>query len=119
MKIIPEIKTTFGDTYFLGFTEKMKFDQTANKRTDELESYICKISSSELQGQIEVTVPPTVDVQKIKFNQKVILQNVTIEPYARSSVGSTFAQVFLRCNASSIIDDTQGKPVPDRNTAMK
>lgn len=115
MRIIPEIKTTFGETYFLGFTEKKKFDQTTNKRTDEVESYICKIASSELQEQIEVILPPTVAVQEIKFNQQVMLKGVVIDPYAKSSVGTAFAQVILRCTAQSISTDLTAKEAPARN----
>jgi hypothetical protein len=112
MKIIPEIKATFGDTYFLGFTEKKKFDQATNKRTDEVESYICKIASSQLQEQIEVIIPPTVAVHEIKFNQKVVLKEVVIDPYAKSSVGTAFAQVILRCTAQSISTDLAAKEPP-------
>ena len=106
MKIIPDIKATFGETYFLGFTEKKKFDQTANRKTDELESYVCRISSSELQGQIEVTVPVSVAIQEIKFNQKVFLQGVIIDPYAKSSEGTSFAQIILRCTAKEILSES-------------
>jgi len=109
MKIVPDIKATFGETYFLGYTEKYKFDSTTNKRTDELESYLCKISSSTQEGQIEITVPPTTSVDKIKFNQKVFLQNVMLEPYAKSSTGTAFAQIILRCSAESILDEAQMK----------
>lgn len=109
MKIIPEIKTTFGDTYFLGFTEKKKFDKTINKSTDEVEGYVCRMASSELQSQIEITVPTTVAVQEIKFNEKVTLQGVVIEPYAKSSEGTSFAQVILRCSAQGILSETAGK----------
>lgn len=119
MKIIPEIKATFGETYFLGFTEKKKFDQATSKKTDELESYVCRISSSQLQGQIEVTVPATVAVQDIKFNQKVTLQGVTIDPYARSSGGTSFAQVILRCTAEGLLDESSGKYVPNKNEGQK
>ena len=102
MKIIPNIKESFGDTYFLGYSEKMKFDQATNRRTDEIEARICKVSSSVLQEQIEVIVAPTVDITKIRFNQKVTLNNVVIEPYARTTTGSSFAQIILRCTADSI-----------------
>ena len=115
MKIIPEIKATFGDTYFLGFTEKMKYDKATNKKTNELEGYVCRLSSSELQGQIDVIVPPTVPVQKIKFNQKVLLQGVVIDPYAKSSQGTSFAEVVLRCTAKAIQDDSTGKAVTGRS----
>ena len=98
MKIIPNIKETFGDTYFLGYSEKMKFDQTTNIK----EARICKVSSSVLQEQIEVIVSPAVDIKKILFNQKVTLNNVVIEPYARTTTGSSFVQVILRCTADSI-----------------
>lgn len=119
MKIIPDIKATFGDTYFLGFTEKKKFDPVTNRKTEELESYICKISSSELQEQIEVIVPLTVAVDNIKFNQKVTLQEVVIDPYARSSGGGSFAQVVLRCSAKAIIIDSNDKTVLERNSGQK
>jgi len=119
MRIIPDIKATFGDTYFLGFAEKMRFDQTANKKTDELESYVCRLSSSELQGQIEVTVPLTVAVHEIKFNQKVTLQDVVIDPYAKSSEGTSFAQVVLRCTAKTILDDSIGKSASGKNEGHK
>lgn len=119
MKIIPDIKATFGETYFLGFTEKMRFDQTTNKKTNELESYVCRLSSSELQGQIEVTVPITVAVQEIRFNQKVTLQGVIIDPYAKSSEGTSFAQVILRCTAKGILNESSGKSVPTRNEGQK
>lgn len=102
MKIIPDIKATFGDTYFLGFTEKKKFDPTTNKRTEVNESYVCRLASSELQGQIEVTVPLSTAVDQLKFNEKVLMQGVVIDPYARNSGGS-FAQVILRCTAKTII----------------
>lgn len=119
MKIIPDIHATFGDTYFLGFTEKKKFDRTANRKTAEIESYNCKISSSKLQGQIEVTVPTTVLVSEISFNQKVTLEDVIIDPYARSSGGNSFAQVLLRCSAKSILIDSADKPASDRNKVTK
>lgn len=115
MKIIPEIKATFGETYFLGYTEKMKFDRESNKKTGDLDSYLCRLSSSELQGQIEVIVPSTVAVRDIKFNQKVTLQGVVIDPYARSSQGTSFAEVVLRCMANNIIDDSIGKPATGKN----
>lgn len=119
MKIIPDIKATFGDTYFLGFTEKKKFDPVTNKKTEELESYSCKISSSKLQGQIEVIVPLTVAVNDFKFNQKVILHDVMIDPYAKGSVGSSFAQVVLRCSAKSITNDSADKTGTERNSGQK
>lgn len=118
MKIIPEIKATFGDTYFLGFTEKKKFDTANNKRTDENESYVCRLASSELQGQIEVTVPLSTTVDQLKFNEKVLMQGVVIDPYARSAGGS-FAQVILRCTAKTIIPDASTKPAIDRNMGQK
>jgi len=117
MKIIPDIKATFGDTYFLGFAEKKKFDQITNKKTEETESYVCRISSSELQGQIEVTVPATVAVHDIGFNQKVALQVVTIDPYAKSSEGTSFAQVILRCAAKGLL--TEGKPIVSKTEGPK
>lgn len=119
MKIIPDIYATFGDTYFLGFTEKKKFDQATNKKTEEVESYTCKISSSRLQGQIEVTIPITVPVSDISFNQKVTLQDVVIDPYARSSGGNSFAQILLRCSAKSICIDSSDKPITERNKVPK
>ena len=119
MKIIPEIKTTFGETYFLGYTEKKKFDPATNKRIDEVESYTCKIASSELQSQIEVTLPITVAVQEIRFNEKVTLQGVVIEPYARSSEGTSFAQVILRCTAKGISGESSGKFVPAKNEGQR
>lgn len=109
MKIIPDIKATFGDTYFLGYTEKMKYDKNTNKKTEELDGYICRLSSSELQGQMDVIVPLTVAVQTIKFNQKVTLQGVVIDPYARSSQGTSFAEVVLRCTAKNIVEDAVGR----------
>lgn len=119
MKIIPDIYATFGDTYFLGFTEKKKFDQTTNRKTEEVEGYTCKISSSILQGQIEVTVPVNVPVNDISFNQKVTLQDVVIDPYARSSGGNSFVQTLLRCSAKSISTDSDHKPVIDQNKVQK
>lgn len=118
MKIIPDIKATFGDTYFLGFTEKKKFDPTTNKRTEENESYVCRLASSELQGQIEVTVPLSTTVDQLKFNEKVLMQNVVIDPYARNSGGS-FAQVILRCTAKAIIPDASAKSAIDRSIGQK
>lgn len=115
MKIIPEIKSTFGDTYFLGFTEKMKYDKTTNRKTNELEGYVCRLSSSKLQGQVDVIVPPTVPVHEINFNQKVLLQGVVIDPYAKSSQGTSFAEVVLRCTAKAILDDSTGKTVAGKN----
>lgn len=119
MKIIPEIKATFGDTYFLGYTEKKKYDKETNKKTDELESYVCRLSSSELQGQIDVIVPPSVAVQKLTFNQKVILQGVIIDPYARSSQGTSFAEVMLRCTAKDLLDASAVKSQNNRNEEQK
>lgn len=119
MKIIPDIKATFGDTYFLGFTEKRKFDPVTNRKTEEPESYICKISSSELQEQIEVTVPLTVAVDSIKFNQKVTLQGVVIDPYARTSGGGSFAQVILRCSAKAIMIDSNDKTIAVPSSGQK
>lgn len=119
MKIIPDIKATFGETYFLGYTEKKKYDKDASKRTDELEGYTCRISSSELQGQIDVTVPPTVEVDEIKFNQKILLQDVVIAPYARSSQGTSFAEVVLRCTAKNILDDSGGKITSGKSIGQK
>jgi len=54
-------------------------------------------------------VPLTVAVHEIKFNQKVTLQSVVIEPYAKSSEGTSFTQVVLRCTAKTIFDDSIGK----------
>lgn len=119
MKIIPDIKATFGDTYFLGYTVKKKFDITANRKTEEPESYLCKISSSELKGQIEVIVPLTVAVDEIGFNQKVIMQGVIIDPYARSSEGTSFAQVVLRCMAQTLTTAQPIKTATERNTGQK
>lgn len=119
MKIIPDIKATFGDTYFLGYTEKKKFDSATNKKTDELEGYVCKISSSELQEQIEITVPSTVAVNDIKFNQKVTLLGVVIDPYARSSGSGSFAKVILRCSAKAINIESGDKTVTERNSGQK
>lgn len=90
-----------------------------NKKTEELESYSCKISSSELQGQIEVIVPLTVAVNDFKFNKKVTLQGVTIDPYAKGSVGSSFAQVILRCSATSITTESLDKTETARNSRQK
>lgn len=119
MRIIPDIKATFGETYFLGFTEKMRFDQTTNKKTEELESYVCRLASSELQGQIEVTVPLTTPVDQLKFNEKVTMQGVVIDPYARSTGNSSFAQVILRCTATAIVSDASGKMSTDRSLGQK
>lgn len=119
MKIIPDIKATFGDTYFLGFTEKKKFDSVANKKTEEIEGYVCKISSSELQEQIEVTVPITVAVNDIKFNQKVMLREVVIDPYARSSGNGSFAKVILRCSAKALSIDSSDKTAMEKNNGQK
>lgn len=119
MKITPDIKATFGDTYFLGYTEKKRFDSVTKKKTEELEGYVCKISSSELQEQIEITVPLTVAVKDIKFNQKVILQGVVIDPYAKSSENSSFAKVILRCSAKAINIDLGDKTVTERNNGQK
>ena len=119
MRIIPEIKATFGDTHFLGYTEKKKYDKTTNKRTEELESYICRIASSHLEEQIEVTVPPTEDIHEIKFNQKVKLKGVVIDPYARSSAGSSFAQVILRCTAEAIQTELSDKGTAPRSDGQK
>lgn len=119
MRIIPEIKATFGETYFLGFTEKMKYDQATNRKTEELESYVCRLASSELQGQIEVTVPLTAAVDQLKFNEKVLMQGVVIDPYARSSGSSSYAQVVLRCTAVAIVPDVPGKMTTDRSTGQK
>ena len=104
MKIIPDVKATFGDLYFLGYTEKMKYDRVTGRRTEELEGYVCRLASSELRGQVEVTVPADVSVDLIGFNQKVMLQGVEIDPYARSSEGSSFAEVVMRCTARTILD---------------
>jgi Bacterial protein of unknown function (DUF961). len=119
MKIIPEIKATFGETYFLGYTVKKGFDKVLNQTSEEIESYICKIASSALQGQIDIAVPPTVSVDEIKFNQKVILKDVIIDPYGRSSVGSTFAQVILRCTASNILADGQERVLAPKSEIHK
>lgn len=119
MKIIPEIKATFGNTYFLGYTEKKRYDAATKKRTEDIEGYICKIASSELREHVEVTVSPTVSVQDIAFNQKVTLKGVTIEPYAKSSVGTAFAQVIFRCTAEDILDESKGKSMPDRSAGQK
>lgn len=119
MKIIPDMKATFGETHFLGYTIKKKYDAESNKKTDEIEAYVCKIVSSELQEQIEVTVPPTVDVTDLKFNQKVTLIRVTIDPWARSTVGTTYAQVFYRCTAENILDEAKGKSALERVNEQK
>ena len=117
MRIVPDIKLTFGDTYFLGATEKWKYDPIAKKRTDELEGYACRIAASALGEQVEVTVPPTVDVAALGFNRKVTMKGVVIDPYAKAqgSGNSSYAQVVLRCTAESIIEDSPEKNVPDRN----
>lgn len=119
MRIIPEIKATFGDTYFLGYKEKKIYDKEKNKMTDETEGYLCRISSSALQGQIDVLVPPTAAIQNIAFNQKVQMQGVVIDPYAKSSPGTSFAEVVLRCTAKAILDELPGKPVSSRIEGQK
>lgn len=105
MRIIPELKATFGDTYFLGYTEKKKFDLITNRKTEETECYVCKIASSTLGEQIDISVPITVKVADLKFNQKVILKDVVIDPYGKGSTNSSFAQVILRCSAENILPE--------------
>ena len=119
MKIIPDIRLTFGDTYFLGFKEKWKYDPISKNRTDEVEGFICKLASSAMAGQVEVTIPPAVNLSTLGFNQKVTLKGVEIDPYAKGSEKSSYAQVVLRCTAESILEDGQGKTVPDRNPNVK
>lgn len=58
---------------------------------------------------MDVIVPLTVAVQTIKFNQRITLQGVVIDPYAKSSQGTSFAEVVLRCMAKNIVEDTVGK----------
>jgi len=119
MRIIPDIKATFGETHFLGYSEKKRFDKTINKRTDEVEYYICRVASSYLEEQIEVAVPPTADIHEIKFNQKVILKDVVIDPYARGSAGSSFAEVVLRCSAEAIQTELPDKGAPPKSDGRK
>lgn len=110
MKIIPEMKATFGETYFLGYKEKKKYDAVTNRKTDETEHYICKIASSMLGEQIDVIVPVTAKVQELVFNQRITLKGVVIDPYAKGSANSSFAQVILRCTAENIITEMDNKP---------
>lgn len=109
MKLVLDVKESFGDLLFLGYDEKKKYDSVANRRTEEPEAFTCRLASSKLGGQIEVTVPLEVAVDSIAFSQKVTLRNATIDPYARTSEGSSFAEVILRCNADTILDAS--KPV--------
>lgn len=109
MRLVLDVKESFGDLLFLGYSEKKKYDKATGKKTDEVESFVCRVASSEQQGQIEIAVPSTVHVEDIKFSQKVDFRNVVIAPYSRTSEGSSFAEVILRCTADTIIDAS--KPV--------
>lgn len=107
VNLVLDVKESFGDLYFLGYKEKMKY--VDRKKTDEVEAYECRLSSSRRREQIEVTVPLTVSVESIGFNQKVTLNKAEIDPYGRTTEGSQFAEVILRLTADTILDCSMGK----------
>lgn len=117
--LVLDVKESFGDLLFLGSSEKKKYDSVANRRTDEVEAYVCRLASSRLRGQIEVTVPLEVAVDSIAFSQKVTLRNATIDPYARTTEGSSFAEVVLRINADTILDASKPAGTGAKNEEKK
>lgn len=107
MKLVLDSKKTFGDLLYLGFSEKFKYED--GKKTKEVEGFACRLASSLMGAQIEVLVPPTVSVDMIQFGRKVAVPEVSCDPYGRSSEGSSFAEVVLRCTADTILDCSMEK----------
>ena len=103
MKLVLNAKETFGELIYLGYADKMKYVE--GRKTDIVEGRNVKLGSEILQEQIVILVPPTVDVESIKFAAPIeVGGKVTCDPYGTTSVDSSFAEVRLRCEAETLID---------------
>ncbi|MCL4097213.1 hypothetical protein BV454_00531 [Bacillus altitudinis] len=100
--IVPNIEETFGEVKFMGLNrDRFVFDRVRNQRTDQLESRTYNLGSSCQGGQIEVTLPASVELKEFDFMSDVILVNPIIQAQARAN--GNFANVSWTVVADDII----------------
>ncbi|MDG4729041.1 YdcP family protein [Bacillus pumilus] len=100
--IVPNIAETFGEVKFMGLNrDRFVFDRVRNQRTDQLESRTYNLGSSCQGGQIEVTLPATVELKEFDFMSSVELVNPIIKAQARAN--GNFANVSWTVVADDII----------------